>query len=222
MRRFGVLILVLIVVGCATNTYNLNSSYVEERVIQLESFKEQYDELPDFKALVIYDTPNGLVFFPSSGQENRFAANRKALKDCNESLLNGSYCNLITEGKDDILRPAVFRRPLVYPNGAFSSGIIGCTVTEFDVLRSGLVANAKVINSYPRFIFDETSLNQVRSYAYPPYRLNIIKKVQTFNSYGFELWQEKPFECEVMLANMDNPMPSHKYDIAFSQLSNAV
>ena len=57
---------------------------------------------------------------------------------------------------------------LVYPADARTSGVEGRVVVRYDVTAAGTVANAVVVESEPRGVFDAAALDAVRSWRFRP------------------------------------------------------
>ena len=76
----------------------------------------------------------------------------------------------VLTGCTSLSRPPQFigGADLVYPADARTSGVEGRVVVRYDVTAAGTVANAVVVESEPRGVFDAAALDAVRSWRFRP------------------------------------------------------
>lgn len=90
------------------------------------------------------------------------------LSDNGDSLLSDSSNVIMTETTVDTLPKASYRPSLQYPDLARKNSIQGFVVLNILIDNSGQVQDAKIIESKPQEIFDQTALNSVKEWQFQP------------------------------------------------------
>lgn len=72
-----------------------------------------------------------------------------------------------------------------YPRSAITRGLEGYTLVEFDVWTDGSVRNPRIIESFPRAVFDASSLKAIARFRYKPRVENGEALVTTGVKYRF-------------------------------------
>ncbi len=77
---------------------------------------------------------------------------------------------VMSEGSVDSKPKVSSRAPMEYPEDAAKDGIKGFVIVNLLIAKDGSVEIAKVIESSPEGVFDDTVLNGVRSWRFSPAR----------------------------------------------------
>lgn len=100
--------------------------------------------MPRNKPRTLADNGALMVNIPDFGDGNRFAANA------------------------DRRATPIVRIPPQYPQTALIKGIEGWVLVEFTITAGGTVADARVIDSQPKAVFDRETLRAIRRWKYQP------------------------------------------------------
>ena len=76
--------------------------------------------------------------------------------------------DLMSEGSVDIKPKITNRSPMEYPTNAAKNSTKGFVIVNLLIAKDGSVELAKIIESHPKGVFDNTVLNGVRSWRFSP------------------------------------------------------
>jgi protein TonB len=91
-------------------------------------------------------------------------------RDSQELLDDIAEDAIMSEGTVDSKPQATRRAPIEYPSSAAKSGVQGYVIVNLLIAKDGSIQLAKVLESTPEGVFDNTVLNGIRSWSFTPAR----------------------------------------------------
>lgn len=90
--------------------------------------------------------------------------------DASELLDDIAEDTIMTEDTVDSKPQVTYRAPIEYPEEAINNGIQGYVVVHLLITKNGGIQIAKVLDSEPQGVFDQTVLNAIHDWRFSPAR----------------------------------------------------
>jgi len=175
---FGALLMVILVISFNKNVDEKeDKEKTKSRIVQLKQHKKQVTKKPKpkpkpkpKKQTPKAPPPNlGNMLGGLSMNIPEFATNGITgdSKDLLDDIMEDT---VMSEGSVDSKPKVSARSPMEYPEEAAKDGIKGFVIVNLLIAKDGSVELAKIIESSPEGVFDNTVLNGVRSWRFTPAR----------------------------------------------------